>query len=1207
MSASGYVKGQITRAANALKEKITGTETTMTEIFNFEQQTGNFGDKRMVTKFATQLLEAQVGLSHWMNNLTNAWKRGEEHAKQLDEEQTRYQLLQELTDHWEKCSAEKFMINAQLLTQSTEYLKQTMEESLSNETKPTKAYSKDSSELQVQLPRLEIPHFQGDMVEFPEFWELYKLAVHDNTSLGAPAKFLHLKSVLKGTAKDLMATMTLSAENYPKAIELLLNTYNRPDVLRNRLIDQLEALPPSGKAVTEQRITLCKVKAIWVQLANLSEQPGSTMTMRMVSLDRTQSNSSNSPVRFKKHTQGKSRRDSSTDSNRGAHSKRTFRSKDKPNNTKQQRCSFCLQPRHKTANCDEVTSPYERREAVIHNRLCWKCLKPGHKSQDCEAPACYRCGRNHHKSLCLQRRSSLSPRRPGSPGNRYYRRNSSVDSYSSEVSRRNRSRSSSRSPSPDERGRSPTRRTRPYRRGSPHPKVGFRNQARTYAYSNSSPTPSSDRSQSKHMANSELDSSSEELESTAVRVNTVNTKAIITHTSNKKQRSSKDKLNKMLSPPQLMVVQALTVNKNTKSKQAITVLLDSGSQHSYIKKETAANLGLKLKNPQNITALTFGGHLHTEKSYRVEIILHNKKSGLPTKLHLWTRKAITSVEISKSSNKLGNNHKGKTTEVEVDVLIGMDYYWDVVHFNSSRQLPSGLVESETTLGPVLSGCQSSTSSKTCTVSEASPEEDNQSHETDRIGFVGNVPRFIAATGEAKYDLVIFSDASQRVYAAVAYLVCRPVKGTPFSNLIFAKAKLAVMKKTSIPRLELLGSVLAAKLVRFLRKQINIPLSSVHLLSDSQIALYWIHSNKQLKTFVNNRVKYIKEEEFRSAINTSSDTYKSFIPFTRTNSYKKLVRIASYVLKYVAILWRRTRKSSSSEDTSFRILHLMSETQTITASDMKAAEILLLREHYREEVIELQSRVVQRLRISLGEDGIYRGDLRMANADIADSAKTPVLLLPKHQLTRLIVTDLHEKLFHAGTSHLISELRNHYLIPRIRRVVNIVIGKCVVCKKHQGRSFSYPRIPDLPSQRVLRVLDSHEEINSSYVLLQETLNTFWDHWHKEYLQNLAERNQKRFPSRQGAKDSPNVGDVVLIKTENTPRSQWPLGLIVQIFSSADGSIRSVKIKTGNNKFLDRSVNQLIPLEVCASDVQNVLQSKKQSQPTRIQPERKAKQR
>ncbi|KAK6033090.1 Pao retrotransposon peptidase [Ostertagia ostertagi] len=119
------------------------------------------------------------------------------------------------------------------------------------------------------------------------------------------------------------------------------------------------------------------------------------------------------------------------------------------------------------------------------------------------------------------------------------------------------------------------------------------------------------------------------------------------------------------------------------------------------------------------------------------------------------------------------------------------------------------------------------------------------------GFVGNVPRFITVTGKV---LVVFSDASQSVYAAL----CRSAKGEPFSNVIFSKATLADMKKTAIPQLELLGSVSTAELVRFLRKHLQVPLNSVQILSDSQIALYWIHSNKQLKTFVNNRVKIIEE-------------------------------------------------------------------------------------------------------------------------------------------------------------------------------------------------------------------------------------------------------------------------------------------------------------------------------------------------------------
>ncbi|VDP16246.1 unnamed protein product [Heligmosomoides polygyrus] len=93
----------------------------------------------------------------------------------------------------------------------------------------------------------------------------------------------------------------------------------------------------------------------------------------------------------------------------------------------------------------------------------------------------------------------------------------------------------------------------------------------------------------------------------------------------------------------LMVVEALTHNFNTKADQLLTIFLDSGSQHSFISKETAESLALQLKNPRDITAITLGGHEHTERSYQVKIVLQNPATGTPVKLKLWTSTYITAV------------------------------------------------------------------------------------------------------------------------------------------------------------------------------------------------------------------------------------------------------------------------------------------------------------------------------------------------------------------------------------------------------------------------------------------------------------------------------------------------------------------------------------------------------------------------------------
>ncbi|KAK6022220.1 hypothetical protein OSTOST_12092, partial [Ostertagia ostertagi] len=119
---------------------------------------------------------------------------------------------------------------------------------------------------------------------------------------------------------------------------------------------------------------------------------------------------------------------------------------------------------------------------------------------------------------------------------------------------------------------------------------------------------------------------------------------------------------------------------------------------------------------------------------------------------------------------------------------------------------------------------------------------------------------------------------------------------------------------------------------------------------------------------------------------------------------------------------------------------------VNPRDSEAARLLLLREHYREGAAQLQShaKVFQLIE----DNGIYKVHLRMANAEVDALSKTPILLLQKHPLTRLIILDYHQKLFHAGSAHLTAALRNDYVIPKIRRLVNSVISKCVVCRRLQ---------------------------------------------------------------------------------------------------------------------------------------------------------------
>lgn len=107
------------------------------------------------------------------------------------------------------------------------------------------------------------------------------------------------------------------------------------------------------------------------------------------------------------------------------------------------------------------------------------------------------------------------------------------------------------------------------------------------------------------------------------------------------------------------------------------------------------------------------------------------------------------------------------------------------------------------------------------------------------------------------ELHAHSDASERAYAAVTYLKVNN-ENNPLSNIVMAKTKVAPVKTLSIPRLELCGALLAAKLAHKIKNELHIPSAPVFSYSDSQVALVWIKSHaSKWSTFVSNRVGKIQ--------------------------------------------------------------------------------------------------------------------------------------------------------------------------------------------------------------------------------------------------------------------------------------------------------------------------------------------------------------
>ena len=105
-----------------------------------------------------------------------------------------------------------------------------------------------------------------------------------------------------------------------------------------------------------------------------------------------------------------------------------------------------------------------------------------------------------------------------------------------------------------------------------------------------------------------------------------------------------------------------------------------------------------------------------------------------------------------------------------------------------------------------------------------------------------------------------------------------------------------------------------------------------------------------------------------------------------------------------------------------------------------------------------------------------------------------------------------------------------------------------------------------------VLVSSKDLTERELVRKRQLDKFWKMWSDDYLRNLP-------PTVKGFKPNCNVkkGSVVLLREDNVPRMNWPLGIITDVFPGRDGIIRCVNVKTAKG-VLCRPIQKLHDLEI-----------------------------
>ncbi|XP_075150837.1 uncharacterized protein LOC142224944 [Haematobia irritans] len=123
----------------------------------------------------------------------------------------------------------------------------------------------------------------------------------------------------------------------------------------------------------------------------------------------------------------------------------------------------------------------------------------------------------------------------------------------------------------------------------------------------------------------------------------------------------------------------------------------------------------------------------------------------------------------------------------------------------------------------------------------------------------SIPRWIQCCPTDTLEIHGFSDSSQAAYCACVYLRCQTNKSVVFSNLLVAKSKVAPLKPVCLPRLELNGAFLLAKLVNYVTSNFDFKISSITLWTDSSIVLGWLSKPPWTwETYIANRTSQIHE-------------------------------------------------------------------------------------------------------------------------------------------------------------------------------------------------------------------------------------------------------------------------------------------------------------------------------------------------------------
>jgi len=127
-----------------------------------------------------------------------------------------------------------------------------------------------------------------------------------------------------------------------------------------------------------------------------------------------------------------------------------------------------------------------------------------------------------------------------------------------------------------------------------------------------------------------------------------------------------------------------------------------------------------------------------------------------------------------------------------------------------------------------------------------------------------------------------------------------------------------------------------------------------------------------------------------------------------------------------------------------------------------------------------------------------------------------------------------------------------------------------------------RVTVAPKDQHFEVVSVNKALTKKAKHQQRLLQQFTKRWQHEYLLSLRERASEKC-KRQNKECPISVGDIVIVKSNQTTRNSWKLANVEELLPSRDGQIRSARVKVASSdgrkpQVLHRVIQHLIPVEV-----------------------------